>query len=1063
MACLNLSNGNFTLTQFSPADVNAGDVTIEIDGQNSINIEHANFAGNLFMNGRWEQATFGNNSFVALLRFIPGAPGSSQRTIFIVDFTGANIDIVQVHEQGTVQDSTARPQLMLSPGGQTLAFVFSATGNPNEMQRLAIVRSDNGDLVLAGPLTVTGVNGTIGARVTASELIIDHPNQFGNDDTTAPRPAGECNIVDDNPDFGEAVLGAADPSLATVTQAVTIRNDGNDCLTINAIANNAPYTVTAATLAQLPVVLDPGAEFDASIRFAPAAPGNYDRDLAVTTTPPNGDDTIACEGEARMAIAQISTSVGALNFGTIVHPATVNDSFNVTNSGEIDVTIDIAGAPGGSDFTWTTATAQALPVGGAPFQVNVTFTTPGDGPATPRTITIDPSQGANRQVNCTGAGCIPNAVIAAPPAAPLDYGQIERGFRTVRFIEIRNDGDTDLTFTARIAPAADPAHAALFGLVLPDNDITDAPSQRPYAVLPAVRCGPGATGNNVMPVAVSFFADGANGVYSANLVIENSNDPAAGSFTYPLSGEVIDPIPVDIALVLDCSGSMNDPAWSRNKMEAALSGGKLLVQMLRDSAPDRCALVSFNELPNAPQPIQLVAGNQAALVAALGPPAFVPGGWTNIAGGAIVGAAELATAHPGNPPVLKKAMVVLTDGIENRCFQIGGAGTWYSITGRDADEDMARPDGTPQNTDPWPPPQGVKVYAIGLGAPGDIDEPALTTLASTTGASYQGAQDLTGKDYFLLEKYFTQIFMETAGLAQIADPFFTIAPGAKHAHEFDILPGDVNAMVVLYDEPGHRLPFHIESPAGEILSGASLPAGFAVRHRSTPTARFAEFYFPSKQPNRYVGRWTVWVEHPGYVCAGDVGKDPRPGFLPRKCEGYKKPVDYGIAIGAGSNLRMQPYVEPGVKYIGESFRLNAEVSEAGLPVKGSTVRVRVTAPTGQQYVVPLLDDGAHQDGQADDGDYGGVFTQTYVAGNYQLEFRAEGMQGNKSYTRTAHRTKAVYDKRNPPGGGGGDDGRPGGGGSGGDCCRRLLRALARQEALLRELLKAQGRAGDDKA
>ena len=221
--------------------------------------------------------------------------------------------------------------------------------------------------------------------------------------------------------------------------------------------------------------------------------------------------------------------------------------------------------------------------------------------------------------------------------------------------------------------------------------------------------------------------------------------------------------------------------------------------------------------------------------------------------------------------------------------------------------------------------------------------------------------------------------METAGLAQITDPFYTIAPGAKHKHEFDILPGDVNAMVVLYDEPGHRLPFHVESPKGEMLSGNSLPAGFSIRFRSTPTARFAEFFFPHKEPDRYVGRWTVWVEHPGYVCAGNVGKDAQAGFLPRKCEKYKKPVDYGIAIGAGSNLRMQPYVEPAAKYIGDSIRLNAEVSEAGLPVKGSMVRVQVTAPNGQQYVVPLIDDGAHQDGQADDGDYGGLFTQTYIA------------------------------------------------------------------------------------
>ena len=144
-----------------------------------------------------------------------------------------------------------------------------------------------------------------------------------------------------------------------------------------------------------------------------------------------------------------------------------------------------------------------------------------------------------------------------------------------------------------------------------------------------------------------------------------------------------------------------------------------------------------------------------------------------------------------------------------------------------------------------------------------------------------------------------------------------------------------------------------------------------------------------------------------------------------------------------------------VKYIGDSIRLNAEVSEAGLPVKGSTVRVQVTAPNGQQYVVPLIDDGAHQDGQADDGDYGGLFTQTYMAGNYQMVFTADGVQGTRPYHREVHRTKAVLDPRRPPGGG--DDGRPGGGTGGDECCRKLLRALSRQERLLEKLLKDRQR------
>jgi hypothetical protein len=357
-------------------------------------------------------------------------------------------------------------------------------------------------------------------------------------------------------------------------------------------------------------------------------------------------------------------------------------------------------------------------------------------------------------------------------------------------------------------------------------------------------------------------------------------------------------------------------------------------------------------------------------------------------------------------------------------------------------------------------PPDPSTYCIGLGQPGAIDSGALTAISVTTGGSYQGAEDLTGKNFFLLEKYFTQIFMKTANLSQISDPFFTIVPGDKHPHQFSILPGDVNAMVVTYDIPGQRLPFYIESPKGEILSGNALPAGFSVRYRSTPTARFAEFFFPHKEPDRYVGLWTVWVAHPGYTCAGDIGGkrddgNTGDGFLPRKCRKNGNPVDYGIAIGAGSNLRMQPFVDPGTKYVGDPIRLNAVVSEAGLPVRGASVRCDVVAPNGLSYSVPLRDDGAHQDGQSDDGDYGGVFTQTYMAGNYQLTFVADGYQGARPFHREEHRTKPVHDPRRPPNDGNGEGGRPGGGGHDGDddCCRKLVKILTRQEQLLEQLVK----------
>jgi hypothetical protein len=1054
MACLNLSNSDFSPQNWSSGDFNAGDLSITRNGTTGAFVEHRAYDNGIPVNGDVRHITISNTR--ALLLVIQDSVGTSTRTVFALDITasGNTPGLVQLLTQANVSSGFGLPAVALSPGNGMLAVVSAPTDgvNPNESANINMWRTDSGDLMVSGPLVLANVTGVPSGRVTASQIIILHPNSgLGADETSAPRPIGSCEVVGGTVDFGQAVLGAANPALALTTRTVTIRNDGTDCLSINNIADVAPYALTATSRSQFPVELDPGETAVFDIVFSPAAVGNnINRDLPITRIPTQGDDRIGCTGDARDAIAAISVNPSSIPFGTrgVGAPATVQN-FTVSNTGEILLSISIADNPPPSHFDWDLLTAQVLAPGANSGPRPVRFTPLFDGPSPGQTITITATNGApNRTVTLSGAGCIPNAGIAPVNLRPLDFRDpdnngLERGFRTVRFRDVTNIGDDTLTFTARIEPVpvpADPADAALFGLVLPGGDITDALAVRNYAVPPEFPCPPGPTGARAEPVGVSFFADGPARTCEARLVItgHNATNTATATWEVPLIAVVLDPVPVDIALVLDRSGSMADMIGSRNKMEAALAGANLLIQMLRDTADDRCAIIAYETLPEREFPIALVNGNRPAMLGTLTPAVFTPGSATNIAGGAIVGALELAELHPtAAAPALKKAMVILTDGKENRAFQEDGAGTWFSITGRDA-PNMWDPTGNPVSTDPWVPPANAKVYAIGLGQPTQIDAAALDQLASATGGSYEGAEDLTGKSWFNLEKYFTQIFMETASLQQISDPFWTIPAGSKHVHEFDMLPGDVNFMVVLYDFEGKRLPFFIESPAGEIFKDTSAPSGFALRAGSSPTARFVEVKLPAKDPKRYVGSWKVIIVHDGYVCMGPIGskngaedrdRDGGTGFLPEKCRKEKKPLDYGIAIGAGSNLRMQPWVDPATTYVGQDFRLNASLVEAGLPVTKATVHVKVEAPGGQIYAVALHDDGISQDGQANDGDYGGRFSQTYQPGNYQLTFVAEGMIRGLPWRREAHRTKPVFSKRKPP-----QDDNPG---DKDDWCRRV--------------------------
>jgi hypothetical protein len=265
-----------------------------------------------------------------------------------------------------------------------------------------------------------------------------------------------------------------------------------------------------------------------------------------------------------------------------------------------------------------------------------------------------------------------------------------------------------------------------------------------------------------------------------------------------------------------------------------------------------------------------------------------------------------------------------------------------------------------------------------------------------------------------------------------------------------VLQGDVDALIVIYDYQGMRLPFWCVSPQGEIVDASAVPPGFQMRSGFAKEARFLEFKMPAHKPARYAGTWTVIVKHPGKVChgapqAGKHSDNPTLGFLPRACKPAPDPVLYGIAIGVGSNFRMQPYVQPGPVYVGDPILLTAVITEAGLPVIGCQVTVTATSPTNDVWTMKLFDDVNHSDGAAKDGEYADKFRHAYEAGTYHFVFRATGYsRDGQPVVREAMRDKVVQDKPTT-GGDGGDGGK--------DCCERLLRAISHQTKLLEEVLK----------
>jgi len=256
----------------------------------------------------------------------------------------------------------------------------------------------------------------------------------------------------------------------------------------------------------------------------------------------------------------------------------------------------------------------------------------------------------------------------------------------------------------------------------------------------------------------------------------------------------------------------------------------------------------------------------------------------------------------------------------------------------------------------------------------------------------------------------------------------------------------------MYDLDGIRLPFYLKSPKGEIVDAAYVPSGFQLRTGFTESGRFLDFQVPVGDPTRYAGRWQLIVRHDGHICYGSP--DPREnkdlGFLPNQCRSSSNSVEYAFAIGVGSNFRLQAYTTPAPVSVGEPIRLTGVPSEAGLSVTGCAVSVEARSPNGTIWNFSLEDDGAHEDGDAMDGEYARPFMNTAVAGSYTFTFRASGLtRDGEPVNREVVRSKYVNGPMNewpthePQNGTGGTN----------DCCHEIERLLERQNQLLKAVLQ----------
>src|SRR5262249_21682309 len=190
------------------------------------------------------------------------------------------------------------------------------------------------------------------------------------------------------------------------------------------------------------------------------------------------------------------------------------------------------------------------------------------------------------------------------------------------------------------------------------------------------------------------------------------------------------PVTRDVMLVFDRSGSMSmDDGTGRSKIEAARDAVSLFVQLVRAGTGNRAGLVSFSTTPSTN--FAIVNVTDPTKTALIGPAPYsggivgglTPGGNTTIGGGL-----DAAPAHIPAPGTNPRAILLLTDGLQNTAPMVADVEAAHAL-------------------------DGITVHAIGFGTESSLDGALLTALTNAHGGMYMRAGG-----GLALEKFFSSAF-----------------------------------------------------------------------------------------------------------------------------------------------------------------------------------------------------------------------------------------------------------------------------------------------------------------
>ncbi|HID06052.1 MAG TPA: VWA domain-containing protein, partial [Armatimonadetes bacterium] len=427
-----------------------------------------------------------------------------------------------------------------------------------------------------------------------------------------------------------------------------------------------------------------------------------------------------------------------------------------------------------------------------------------------------------------------------------------------------------------------------------------------------------------------------------------SNDNARLTERITLTGSSKDPTPIDSVLVLDRSGSMDESAGDRRKIEAMRDAANLYADLLRDNpedetSGDKLGFVKYNDgnadymtldFMDAAKDTEIATKLSDAALGAFSD--LKPEGGTGI-GGAMERAADVLLPSSDER---KQVMVVITDGRETEDPRINDVVTPI----QDANTDLI-------------------MFSVGVGQ--DIEPDKLQNITNVSNGFHQVAGSLTDTNVFDLETFYFKIFASAADMDLVVDPTHSetlLSPDPVIVDSAKIISSDRSATFLVLDDPVLRQFYDLEflSPSGEIIVPGVTIGGIGIQESKRHTYKILRIVFPDiSKADEYTGTWNLRLKPNGSWNVQAVQKPLIEGDI--HYSNWISPLEGSVPIGfagaVSSDYRLRVNVLPSSFIPGANIKLSATLTDREWPAPNGSVTVAVQSPSGVQSNVTLFDDG----------------------------------------------------------------------------------------------------------